>query len=296
MLQFFKFDGMLHEHTDIPYQQLPFIGQFNIFPLADFSGEPNRQPHRHDHYQVIWFSKGCGQHVVDFVSYELQDNMLFLLEPGQVHQLLDGGKEGHVITFTEQFYFSNRLERGTMYDFTSLFDATPGYAPIHISTQAAEALELLANLMYREKSAANSNRNIIKHYLNAFLLQAEREKRRNAAQVTAPLPGNERVAQLRRLLEKHFRTQHHVAFYAAAFSLTPKRLNEITREHTGKTITELLHNRLVLEAKRKLAFSHKSVKEITYELGFEDPAYFSRFFKNHAGIAPQDFRDKMLKA
>ncbi|SEK90533.1 transcriptional regulator, AraC family [Chitinophaga rupis] len=286
---------MLQKNTDIPYQQLPFVGQFNIFPLLGFKTELTRQPHRHDHYQVVWFSKGSGQHIVDFVSYELEDNMLFLLEPGQVHQLLDDAKEGHVITFTEHFYFSNRHEQATMYDFTNLFDATRGYAPIRISNRTAATFQLLAELMYREKSASGSSRSIIKHYLNAFLLQAEREKKRNAAQAIAPLKGDERVVLLRRLLEKNFRAQHHVTFYASEFSLTPKRLNEITREKTGKTVTELLHDRLVLEAKRKLSFSHQSVKEISYELGFEDPAYFSRFFKNHAGIAPQDFRDVMFK-
>jgi AraC-like DNA-binding protein len=286
---------MLHKGIDIPYQHLPFTGQFNIFPLGSFKSELARLPHRHDHYQVIWFTKGSGQHVVDFVSYELHDNMLFLLQPGQVHQLLDHRKEGHAITFTEQFYFSSRLEHETMYDFTNLFDCYHEYAPIRISDRAAPSLQLLTELIYREKSGTGCSRSIMKHYLNAFLLLAEREKKRNVAQAMEPLNGDERIMYLRQLLEKHFRVQHQVTFYATAFSLTPKRLNEITREKTGKTVTELLHDRLVLEAKRNLSFSNKSVKEISYELGFEDPAYFSRFFKNHAGIPPQDFRDVMFK-
>lgn len=287
---------MLHKGIDIPYQQLPIAGQFNIFDLGSFKNEQSHLPHRHDHYQVIWFTKGSGQHIVDFVSYELQDNMLFLLQPGQVHQLLDRGKEGHAITFTEQFYFSNRRERETIYDFTSLFDNYDGYAPIRISERAAPSLQLLAELMYREKAGGSSYRSIMKHYLSAFLLQAEREKKRNAAQAIAPLKGDARIVQLRHLLEKHFRIQHQVTFYAAAFALTPKRLNEITREKIGKTVTELLHDRLVLEAKRNLSFSNKSIKEISYELGFEDPAYFSRFFKNHAGVGPQEFRGTAISS
>jgi AraC-like DNA-binding protein len=282
---------MLPKGVDIPYQHLPFTGQFNIFQLGTFKNELARLPHRHDHYQVIWFTKGCGQHIVDFVSFELQDNMMFLLQPGQVHQLLDCGKEGHAITFTEQFYFSNRRERETIYDFTNLFDCYHGYSPIRISERTAPSLQLLAELMYREKTGTGSSRSIVKHYLSAFLLQAEREKKRNAAQVVSPpLKGDARILHLRHLLEKHFRSQHQVTFYASAFALTPKRLNEITREKTGKTVTELLHDRLVLEAKRNLSFSNKSVKEISYELGFEDPAYFSRFFKNHTGLGPQEFR------
>lgn len=298
-----KFEGyMLNKNIDIPYQQLPFTGQFNVFPLNSFKSELARLPHRHDHYQIIWFTKASGRHVVDFVSYELEDNLLFLLRPGQVHQLLDCKKEGHTITFTEKFYFSNHHERETLYDFTNLYDSCNGYAPISLADRAVSSFHILIELMYHEmngagdmNNGAGSGRSMVKHYLNALLLLAEREKKRNAAQTMMILNGNDRVMQLRRLLEEHYRVQRQVAFYATAFALTPKRLNEITREKTGKTVTELLHDRLVLEAKRNLSFSHKSVKEISYELGFEDPAYFSRFFKNHTGIAPQDYRDMMFK-
>lgn len=232
--------------------------------------------------------------MVDFVWYELEDNMLFLLRPGQVHQL-DCVRDGISIIFTEKFYFTNKNDKETLYDFSNLFDSWHGYGPVRLGTCVSESFRLLSDLMSREMKSSLSNSSIIKHYLNAFLLLAEREKRRNAAEIMMPHHHDSRVVQLRRLIEKHFQCEHQVTFYANVFALTPKRLNEITKETTGRTITELLHDRIVLEAKRNLAFSHKSVKEICYELGFEDPAYFSRFFKNNTGISPQDFRDMMFK-
>ncbi|MET6999025.1 helix-turn-helix domain-containing protein [Chitinophaga defluvii] len=280
---------------DIPYQELPLTGQFNVLPLDGFQSELARLPHRHNHYQIIWFMKAAGKHIVDFVSYELEDNVIFLLQPGQVHQLLDCNKQGHFITFTEKFYFSNKHDKETLYDFTCLFDSWQGYSPIRISDHAVKSFQSLIELMSREMSCSGCSRGVVKHYLNAFLLLLEREKKRNATQIMMPLSRDSRVVQLRRLLEVNYNKEHQVAFYANAFALTPKRLNEITKEKTGRTVTELLHDRLVLEAKRNLAFSHKSVKEICYELGFEDPAYFSRFFKNHTGISPQDYREMMFK-
>lgn len=233
--------------------------------------------------------------MVDFVWYDVEDNMIFLLRPGQVHQL-DCEREGYFLYFTEQFYFTNKHDKETLYDFTSLFDNWHGYGPISTSGNTTESLFGLIQLMSREKACAPAcSRGIVKHYLNAFLLLIEREKKRNAAETMMPLAHDARVMQLRRLLEEHYRTEHQVTFYASAFALTPKRLNEITKETTGRTVTELLHDRIILESKRNLAFSHKSVKEICYELGFEDPAYFSRFFKNNTGISPQDFRDMMFK-
>ncbi|RBL93651.1 helix-turn-helix domain-containing protein [Chitinophaga flava] len=286
---------LINKGLDIPYQDGPLKTQFNISPLGTYVTDITNQPHRHHTFQVLWFTRGRGRHMVDFVWYELEDDMLFLLRPGQVHQL-DCEGEGYCLLFSERFYFANKHDKETLYDFSNLFDNWHGYGPISIGENTIPSLMGLVELMSREQRVPGTNsRSIIKHYLNAFLLLAEREKKRNATEAMGPDHHDARVVQLRRLLEKHYQREHQVAFYANAFALTPKRLNEITKETTGRTVTELLHDRIVLEAKRNLAFSHKSVKEICYELGFEDPAYFSRFFKNNAGISPQDFRDMMFK-
>ncbi|WP_157962747.1 helix-turn-helix domain-containing protein [Chitinophaga deserti] len=281
----------------IPYQQLPLKGQFSVFEMENFQSEFAGVPHRHHAFQILWFTKGSGDHVVDFVKYELGDNILFLLRPGQVHQLPKSGFFGYSITFTEQFYWENKHERQTLYDFTTLFDDSQEYAPIHISHPAAESLGKIISLMQSEQSVQieGSSTSVIKHYLNAFLLLAEREKKHNAANSPDVHNHDARIIQLRRLVEKNFRQEHQAGFYAAHFSLTAKRLNEIAKEAINKTVTDMVHARLILEAKRQLAFSNRNVKEICYELGFEDPAYFSRFFRHHAGISPHEFRESVFK-
>lgn len=281
----------------IPYQQLPFSGQFSIFEVEHFHSELTTQPHRHHDFQIVWLTRASGEHIVDFVSYELEDNMIFLLGPGQVHQLLDSSIFGFSITFTEEFYFSNRHDRESLYDFTTSFDDSQAYAPIRVSHPAAANFSQLISLMRNELAVQleGSNSSVIKHYLNAFLLLVERERKHNVANSPALQPHDARIVKLRQLVEKHFRSEHKADFYAQHFALTSKRLNEITREVLGKTVTDMVHDRLVLEAKRQLAFSHRSVKEICYELGFEDPAYFSRFFRNHTASSPHEFREAMFK-
>lgn len=281
----------------IPYQQLPLNGQFSVFEVESFDTELAGLPHRHHDFQILWFTRAKGEHIVDFVTYQMTDNCIFLLRPGQVHQLPQKGFFGFSITFTEKFYFTNKHDRETLYDFTTLFDNSQEYAPIRISLAAADSFALIIRLMKQELAAQfeSSGSSVIKHYLNAFLLLAEREKKHNAANSPDFLNHDARIIQLRRLVEIHFRKEHQAAFYAAHFALTPKRLNEITRDAIGKTVTDMVHDRLVLEAKRQLAFSHRSVKEICYELGFEDPAYFSRFFRHHAASSPQEFRETMFK-
>lgn len=290
---------MHHNKTvdTIPYQKLPLKGQFSIFELEHFHSELSGLPHRHHDFQIIWMTKAKGEHIVDFVTYDMEDQMIFVLRPGQIHQLPGYCIYGFCITFTEKFYFSNKHDRESLYDFTTLFDDSQEYAPIRISNPTAANLSMLITLMQQELSVQfeGSSSSVIKHLLNAFLLLAEREKKHNVANSPALLHHDARIIELRRVVEKHFRKEHQTTFYAQHFALTAKRLNEITREAIGKTVTDMIRARLILEAKRQLAFSHRSVKEICYELGFEDPAYFSRFFRQHTSSSPHEFRDTMFK-
>jgi AraC family transcriptional activator of pobA len=97
------------------------------------------------------------------------------------------------------------------------------------------------------------------------------------------------------LVESHFRREHSVAYYANLLHKSPKTLANIFALYSDKTALQLIQGRILLEAKRLLHYTPKSVKEITYELGFEEPAYFCNFFKRHTAVSPIKYRqDKAL--
>jgi AraC family transcriptional activator of pobA len=97
------------------------------------------------------------------------------------------------------------------------------------------------------------------------------------------------------LVESHFRREHSVAYYANLLHKSPKTLANIFALYSDKTALQLIQGRILLEAKRLLHYTPKSVKEITYELGFEEPAYFCHFFKRHTAVSPITYRqDKSL--
>jgi AraC-like DNA-binding protein len=91
-------------------------------------------------------------------------------------------------------------------------------------------------------------------------------------------------------VEGNFRTEHSVNYYARLLNKSPKTLSNIFSLYNNKTPLQVIQERIVIEAKRLLYYTPKSVKQITYELGFEDPAYFSNFFKKHTSLSPLEFR------
>ncbi|MBA1157368.1 helix-turn-helix domain-containing protein [Microvirga mediterraneensis] len=96
--------------------------------------------------------------------------------------------------------------------------------------------------------------------------------------------------RFRELVDQDFRKHHPVEAYARRLGLTPTHLNRICREHLGDTALGVVHQRIILEAKRYLTFTSLSAKEIALALDFDDPAYFARFFKQKTGLPPLAFR------
>lgn len=93
------------------------------------------------------------------------------------------------------------------------------------------------------------------------------------------------------LVEMHYREEHSVSYYAGLLNKSPKTLSNLFLLYGQKTPLQAIQERILIEAKRLLYHTNKSVKQITYELGFEDAAYFSNFFKRHTSLSPQDFRN-----
>lgn len=96
------------------------------------------------------------------------------------------------------------------------------------------------------------------------------------------------------LVEAHFHKEHAVSFYAKLLNKSPKTLANVFTMNKSKSPSQIIQERIIIEAKRLLSYTHKSTKEITYELGFEDAAYFSAYFKKYTRLSPSDFKKAAL--
>lgn len=136
-------------------------------------------------------------------------------------------------------------------------------------------------------------------YLKIFLITASRLKTEQLSileqkNVTGKEPFI--LQNLKNYIEIHFKTKHSPSDYADLLNITPKALGKITKAHFNKTLTDLISERIIIEAKRELYLTNKAVKEIAYDLGYDDEHYFSRFFKNNAEVSPQMYRETVGSA
>lgn len=271
-----------HREADLPFEiarveQLPAVAR-------------TARPHRHAFYEIVWITGGAGQHHIDFDAYPILPNTFYFLSPGQVHGwLIDAPLSGFALLFTEEFLSVTSLERLTphSFDFFHHLDQPPllSLAPDH----ARPIHELCQHLLDEYQGQAYGRLTILQAIFHILLIHAQRHYTHQAAPRVASA-AEQLVESYLRLIEQHFREQQQVHEYAALLGVTPGHLTDATRERMGQPASHFIHRRIVLEAKRLLAYSEQSVAEIGFALKFDDPSYFTRFFRRECGTPPTTFR------
>ncbi len=233
-------------------------------------------PHKHDFFHFLHIERGSGWHEVDFRRYRVNAGSFFLVKPAEVHAWsLGASTKGTVLEFVR-----GSLPAGSEGILRAL-ESVPSHGIL--LEDEASLLKVLHSEFKRSRGRPSA---ALEHLLSAFLLLL-------AGRVLAskPAKGNPVSEKLRALLEANFHRQHSVEFYARELGLAPKALTTRTTREIGKSAGAVIQERLLVEAKRLLAHSELTVAEICYELGYEDPSYFARFFRQKAGMAPGKYRE-----
>jgi len=267
----------------------PGTGRFSIRRVEDIlSGNPMQHGlHRHNFFFVLLLQKGEGIHEIDFLPYPVKDYSVFLLRPGQVHQLsLQTGATGYLMEFDHEFYHptdvaaAQRLRKANSKNFCQL--QVESFQKLHA---------VLANIFEEFSNALEEYRAVIKASLDIFYIELIRQASNTPSQnpINSPYT-QDRYQEFTALLEKRIASQKKMSFYTGQMNVSSYQLNEITRKATGKTASMLIDEHILLEAKRYLLATPGQVKEIADQLGYEDVSYFIRFFKKHTGLSPDAFR------
>lgn len=240
-------------------------------------------PHRHDFFQILLIIKGKGQHQIDFKNHSVEEGQLYLMKPGQMHSWeFKSSVSGFIIEFNYQSLNAIKESSRLIKDFT----LSPDLFPIQ-NKEELQQIVMIAQIMLRESEIKLEMHDLsLQGHLTSLLIHIMRLYQNHVKQEKVLST----IERFRDLLEKNFKHKHTVDFYAKELKTTAKALTMQLSRSIGRPPRQIIQERVLLEAKRYLAFSDLSIAEIGYELGFEDANYFTRFFRLHEKITPAQFR------
>lgn len=251
------------------------------------------KPHKHDFYLTVLFTDGKGVHEVDFNSYPIQKGALFLMSPGQTHhwEFTEVAK-GFIFFHSKEFYnlsFPNKNIDDYPFFYTSYnlpFLLLNEKELACFSNYFKSILEefTLSKLMWHQKLALLVDMLYIE--TTRLYIKNEQNEIHKAEKTVAWF------RKLEALIDQRFLTLKKASDYANELNISAKHLNKIVVGTVGQTTTDLIHQRVLLEAKRLLTHGELTVQEIAFELGYDDASYFSRLFKNKCGVSPSVFAKK----
>lgn len=265
---------------------------FKIFSFESNSFFDHIQ--RNNYYSLIWIQQGKGQLKADFSEYLFLSNNLLAFSPYQPFMLVPEDKlTGIAIQFHPDFFCIHKHQQEVACNGV-LFNNIYQSPTVAIDIKTVETLQMIvAQIRMEMQNAALAQYELLISYLKIFLITASRLKAEQQIETKIPFETKEPfiLQSLKEAIESHFKTKHTASEYATILNIAPKSLAKITKVHLNKTLTSLIAERIIIEAKRELYLTNKPIKQIAYELGYEDEYYFSRFFKTNTDVSPQIYRN-----
>jgi AraC family transcriptional regulator, transcriptional activator of pobA len=266
--------------------------EFEIMRFDEMDEPEVEDIHKHTFYEILWTEKGISRQTIDYKEYEVLPNSLFFISPNQVHQFEEWKPlKGGTILFTEDFFLLNHNNKDKLFELSFLdnFYANPC---IQLDKKNFADIKQTIDLIAIEQKRTDKSQSITQSLLHILLVQVQRcidtETEKTISKKYLIL-----FKQFKNLLDKHFAENKTTTFFAQQLHITAHHLNLITKEVTGKTTSEVIRARSILEAKRLLTFTDKTVSEIAFELNYTDSSYFAKTFKSETNISPMEFKTEM---
>jgi len=245
------------------------------------------EPHRKANYFFVFVESGSLAHKVDLKDLAITSGQLFFVLPNQIHAAPTHRKED--IEYFKMSFDQNCL---SLLPKHFLFLLNPLNSQIisfdNDSRQRVKVLfEILNTILHSDNDHKDSE--IILAHLNSLLTEFNSAYFKNVAKEKSETSKLSKYIEFQIEVETHLTEQHSIQTIADNLSITTNNLYNIVKEFSGVSPKEFITNRLMLEAQRKLFYSETSVKELAYELGFNDPDYFSKLFKKTIGKSVTQF-------
>jgi len=256
-----------------------------------------KYPHRHDFFEVLYLLKGSGYHVIDANKYEIKPPCIFFMSPGQAHKLeLSNDIEGYIFIFTADFYLLNRSNQNSLIEFPFFYTIHQDNPPLLLENESdIRFLETLfrqgiAEISHTSESIPEMLRSILD-----LILATCSARYPISENLLNKGKGQMLVKRFFHLVEENNQKNLSLSDYAKMIGITPNHLTQTVKLLTGKTSSQIVKAKQLLEIKRLLVHTNLNVSEIANQLNFEDQSYFTKSFKRETGITPLQYRSKALK-
>ncbi|WP_343748524.1 helix-turn-helix domain-containing protein [Fluviicola sp.] len=278
--------------------RLKFESNYKSFESFHIRNEQDREIYNAQPFKKdisILFVPGDCKIRIDFREFSTTQPTLFFCGYQRI-QVLEG-KNIIILNYSRDFYCIQIHDAEVACD-GLLFNNAGQFPATELSAVENPVIENLFSEIGKELSLNDSSmEEMVRILLKQIIIRATRLwKRQQLPLQVSELPAEvEFYRNFNQLVEIHFKQWHTVSDYAEAMGLTAKTLSNKFKRLNLTQPNELIKARIILEAKRLLCFTDWSVKEIAYELGYDDPAYFNRLFTGKAGDSPAIFKKKFLE-
>lgn len=264
-------------------------------PLRSSAHNWTIRPHSHPaHLQLLLVEDGGGRISIETETWAIDPPCLVVIPVGHVHEIhFLPGTQGKAITVASSYSRDVAVQD---HDVQEAFCTPAVYRLDTRSIRTSGVADAFGCLMQEFGRAVAGRHLALRAHFERILVAVLRlHKRAGGHAQPDAFVASHLVERYRDLVEENFRTQKRIGFYSGRLGVTSARLNAACRRCLDLSATKLLHERVIIEAKRGLLYSHQSVSEIAYALGFHDEAYFNRFFSHRVGAAPGRFRTRILE-
>ncbi len=251
------------------------------------------KPHRHSFYQLLWF-RNSGKHYIDYEVIKHPANTLFLINKNQIHYFCaDSSNEGFLFHFNDSFISNLNLDLLSRFTISIFNEIVEPY--IILEDQNSRIIEDNAKRILTEFEEEKENySHIILHQFLGLLYQIERIKNEQTPFKTDANSDFYKIVKFKQEVIKNIDEQLGLEEFASRLDISTKKLTALTKQYTSLTPGALIKELKILEAKRMLSHQDVSIKEIAYSLGFDQPTYFTKFFKKETKLTPKQFLQQVF--
>lgn len=251
-----------------------------------------RTPVQFNEYSVVLVNQGSGIFYSDFGAFSFQAPVILFATPLQLISIAASDQIGYDLLHFHGDFYCIEYHREEVACNGLLFNNIYIEPSLKLDNADYKVFQKLAGEIADELAFDSPSDIVLQSFLQLFLAKCSQIKTRSLETVLKTAPRDQQMERFKDLLEANFLTLRKTSHYADLLNMSANNLTKRCSKYFNKTPSDLIWERQILEAKKQLHLTRKSIKEIAYGLNFQDEFYFSRFFKKHTKESPQSFRDK----